>query len=257
MTRLGQHFLSDPTLLNRIAASLDPAPSDVVVEIGPGRGTLTRVLAPQVGRVVAIEKDRALARTIETQMPPNVTIVTGDALRLDWHALVGPEPFKVIGNIPYAITSPLIAKALVVPRPVCIAFLVQREVAARLVAKPGTKAYGALSIGVQAVCAVTELLRVAPGAFKPPPRVQSALVRFLPLAEPLVTADEGPAFRTFVTACFSRRRKQVVNALQAATGAPRAVIARVLGDLGIAASARPETLAPEVFARLLRATWSL
>jgi 16S rRNA (adenine1518-N6/adenine1519-N6)-dimethyltransferase len=257
VTRLGQHFLSDPTLLTRIAAALEPTPSDVVVEIGPGRGTLTRVLAPQVARVVAIEKDRALARSIETHVPSNVTIVTGDALLLDWHALVGPDPFKVIGNIPYAITSPLIAKALVAPRPACIAFLVQREVAARLVAKPGTKAYGALSIGVQAVCAVSELLRVAPGAFHPPPRVQSALVRFLPLAEPLVTAEEAPAFRTFVTACFSRRRKQIVNALQAATGASREAITWVLGDLGIRVTARPETLAPEVFARLLRATRSL
>jgi 16S rRNA (adenine1518-N6/adenine1519-N6)-dimethyltransferase len=258
VTRLGQHFLTDPHLLQRIAQALDPAPTDVVVEIGPGTGTLTRVLAPQVARVIAIERDRRLADGLISSVPGNVTVVTGDALRPDWHDLVGGlARFKVIGNIPYAITSPLITKALVPPRPGRVVFLVQREVADRLVAKPGTRAYGALSIGVQATCHVEQVLRVEPGAFRPRPRVQSALVRLVPRDEPLVAADEERAFRTFVTACFSRRRKQVSNAVQAATGADRASVVRLLEGLGIDPRVRPETLAPEAFARLLRSVRSL
>lgn len=258
MTRLGQHFLTDPHLLQRIAQALDPAPTDVVVEVGPGTGALTRVLAPQVARVVAIERDRRLAEGLISSVAGNVTVMTGDALRLEWHDLVGESAqFKVIGNIPYAITSPLITKALIPPRPERVVFLVQREVAARLVANPGTRAYGALSIGVQATCHVEEILRIAPGAFRPRPRVQSALVRLVPRDEPLVAADEERAFRTFVTACFSRRRKQVSNAVQAATGADRASVVRLLEGLGIDPRVRPETLAPEAFARLLRSARSL
>jgi 16S rRNA (adenine1518-N6/adenine1519-N6)-dimethyltransferase len=124
VTRLGQHFLTDPHLLQRIAQALDPAPTDVVVEIGPGTGTLTRVLAPLVARVVAIERDRSLAERLISSVAGDVTVVAGDALRLDWHDLVRSARFKVIGNIPYAITSPLITKALVPPRPEWVVFLV-------------------------------------------------------------------------------------------------------------------------------------
>jgi 16S rRNA (adenine1518-N6/adenine1519-N6)-dimethyltransferase len=133
-------------------------------------------------------------------------------------------------------------------------FLVQAEVAERIAAPPGSKAYGALSVGVQAVCRVEKLLAVRAGAFTPPPKVHSALVRLTPLAQPLVVPEEIAAFRAFVTACFTRRRKQLRNVVMAATGRSVAVVAAGLAALGLDPMVRPEMLAPQVFVRLLR--WS-
>jgi len=272
VTRLGQHFLADRNLLRKIVAALDPQPDDVVIEIGPGEGSLTRVLAPLVSRVIAIEADRRLASQCEVRNAEcgidNVSIVAGDALALDWHALafhsafriphsalrIPHSAFKVIGNIPYYITSPLIEKALTPPLPTCVVFLVQREVADRLAAEPGSKRYGALSVGVQAVCRVEKLFVVKAGAFRPAPRVDSAVVRFTPRPDPLIAPDEAAAFRAFVSACFSRRRKQLRNAVMAATGRPAAAVSALLAGLGLEPTRRPETLGAEGFARLLRAS---
>ena len=261
---LSQHFLADPNILGRIVDALEPAPADVVIEVGAGKGSLTRALAPRVGQVIAIEKDRRLAAQLrEKRETGNVVVVEGDALKLDWHQLVReafpasrvPSPgFKVIGNIPYAITSPLIEKALTPPLPERIVFLVQAEVADRAAAPPGSRVYGALSVGLQASCRVEKLFTVKPGAFDPPPRVDSALLRLTPLTAPLVGPEEAAALRAFVTACFSRRRKQLRNVLMAVTGRPAAVVVEALRALGLAPEARPETLAPSAFARLLR--WS-
>ncbi|MGH7568726.1 MAG: 16S rRNA (adenine(1518)-N(6)/adenine(1519)-N(6))-dimethyltransferase RsmA [Gemmatimonadales bacterium] len=276
--RLGQHFLADPRLLRRIAATLDPTPSDVVLEIGPGKGGLTDVLAPAVGRVIAIERDRRLAyecgvRNAECGVT-NVEIVLGDALKLDWHVLLGSHVavphsafrtphWKIVGNIPYNITSPLIAKALTPPLPERIVFLVQREVAERVAARPGTKPYGALSVGVQALARVERLFTIGRGAFRPPPRVESAVLRLTPLALPLVAPEEVAPLRTFVTACFTRRRKQLANAVLVAVaggvgsggaGSSRARVVEGLRALGLDPAARPETLEPGMFVRLLR--WS-
>ena len=184
---LSQHFLADPNILGRIVDALEPAPADVVIEIGAGKGSLTEQLIPRVGHVIAIEKDRRLAAQLrEKRETGNVVVVEGDALRLDWHQLVreafpaSPVPFpgfNVVGNIPYAITSPLIEKALTPPLPERIVFLVQAEVADRAAAPPGSRAYGALSVGLQASCRVEKLFTVKPGAFDPPPKVDSALLR--------------------------------------------------------------------------------
>ena len=267
--RLGQHFLSDANILGKIVDALDPAPGDVVLEIGPGTGSLTAHLAPLFAKVVAIEKDRWLAKDCRLQIADcgfgNVTVVDGDALKLDWHKLIEADPaspqsairnpqFKLVGNIPYAITSPLLEKALTPPLPERIVFLVQAEVADRVAAAPGSKTYGALSIGVQALCRVERLLTVRAGAFRPRPRVDSALLRLTPLAQPLVAPEEVAAFRAFVTACFSRRRKQLRNVVMAATGRPAAVVLAGLAALGLDPAARPETLAPAAFMRLWR--WS-
>jgi 16S rRNA (adenine1518-N6/adenine1519-N6)-dimethyltransferase len=264
VTRLGQHFLADRNILRKIVAALDPQTDDVVIEIGPGEGSLTGVLAPLVSRVIAIETDRRLAEELRLRCQASgagCQVVTGDALDLDWHELssghLTPDTrhrLKIIGNIPYYITAPLIEKALTPPLPACVVFLVQREVADRLAAEPGSKRYGALSVGVQAVCRVEKLLVVKAGAFRPAPRVDSAVVRFTPRADPVIVPHETAAFRAFVTACFSRRRKQLRNAVMAATGWPAGAVSTMLVELGLQATARPETLGAMDFARLLRAS---
>ncbi|HYX82771.1 MAG TPA: 16S rRNA (adenine(1518)-N(6)/adenine(1519)-N(6))-dimethyltransferase RsmA, partial [Gemmatimonadales bacterium] len=198
MRRLGQHFLNDPTILARIVDALEPVAGERVLEIGPGQGSLTRALLARGLTVLAIEKDRALAERLTHQ---GINVVLGDALKVDW-----PRVAKVVGNIPYYITSPLLEKALTTPLPERVVFLVQLEVADRLAAKPGSKIYGALSVGVQAICRVEKLFTVAPGAFKPPPQVRSAVVRLTPLAAPLIMPEEVAPFRRFVTGCFSKRR---------------------------------------------------
>jgi 16S rRNA (adenine1518-N6/adenine1519-N6)-dimethyltransferase len=134
--RLGQHFLQDPGILRRIADAVEIQPGDTVLEIGPGPGGLTAQLAGRGGRLIAIERDRDLIAALRARFP-KLILVEGDALEMEWHALVGPGPFRIVGNIPYNITSPLLERALLPPRPVCIVFLVQKEVAARVAAAPG------------------------------------------------------------------------------------------------------------------------
>ena len=237
MRRLGQHFLDDAGILNRIVDALDPVPGETVLEIGPGKGSLTAALLARGLKVVAIEKDRELAAALARD---DLEVVVGDALQLDW-----PRVPKIVGNIPYYITSPLIDKALTPPLPERVVFLVQAEVADRLAAEPGGKIYGALSVGVQAVCRVEKLFTVAPGSFKPAPKVRSAVVRLTPRAEPLVKQEEIRAFRTFVTACFSQRRKQLKNAVPGLSSAQ-------LEQLGIDPTLRPERLTPQEFVRMMR-----
>ena len=267
--RLGQHFLTDANILRKIVDALDPAPTDVVLEIGAGKGSLTQQLLARGLRVIAVEKDRRLAADLAARNAERGTerlsVVDGDALRVDWHALLETHlavprsalrvpRFKVVGNIPYYITSPLIAKALTPPLPERIVFLVQAEVADRAVATPGSKAYGALSVGVQALCRAEKLFSVKPGAFHPMPKVAGALLCLAPLAEPLIQPEESARFRAFVTGCFGRRRKQLRNAVAGATGAPAPTVAEGLRALGLDPAARPETLPPSQFVRLLR--WS-
>ena len=255
MRRLGQHFLSDPKILGRIADALDPRPGETVIEIGPGRGSLTAILLDRGLKVIAIEKDRRLIAELHGKRGTgNVNVVGGDGLKIDWHQLIAPTfpvscvpfpVFKIVGNIPYYITSPLLEKALTPPLPERVVFLVQAEVADRIAAHPGTKIYGALSVGVQAVCRVEKLFQIAPGAFRPPPKVRSAVVRLTPLAEPLIKPEEVAPFRKFVTACFSRRRKQLKNAVPGMTAAD-------LEALGLDPKLRPERLSPSDFVRLMR-----
>lgn len=261
---LGQHFLTDPRILDRIAAALDPATGDLVVEIGAGTGTLTRVLAARVGKVIAIEKDGRLASECGMWNAKcgisNVEIVHGDALTLDWrtfipHSAFSIPHFKVCGNIPYNLTSPLLERVVALaPRPACVVFLVQAEVADRLGSAAGSKSYGGLSVGIQSLCVVEKLFVVRAGAFTPPPRVHSAVIRLRPRPTPLVDPVEIAPFRTFVTACFSRRRKQLRNVVRAIRGEDGSVevIEEGFRALGIDPAARPETLAPEAFVRLWR-----
>ena len=248
--RLGQHFLFDPSILRRIAAAAVSGPGDTVLEIGPGKGTLTRALAAVAGRVTAIEADRALAAALAEEIgDPRVTVVAGDALEVPW-----PRATVVCGNIPYQITSPLIERALTPPRPDRIVFLVQAEVAARLAAAPGSKAYGALTAGVRLVATVERLFSVPAGAFRPPPRVDSALVRLVPRAAPLVAgAAEERRVRSLIQALFQRRRQQLGRSVREAFGLERGDAEATLAEVSVAAATRVETLAPEQFVALARA----
>lgn len=249
--RLGQHFLSDPRILGRIADALGAGPEDTVVEIGPGPGGLTAVLAQRAGRLVAIEKDADLVPGLRARFP-SATIVEADALETDWHALAG-RPFLAAGNIPYNITSPLLDKALEPPRPARIVFLVQKEVADRVTAPPGGGEYGALSVGVQAVSRAERVFTVPAGAFTPRPQVDSAVLRLTPLAEPLVTDAERESFRRLVVGLFGFRRKQLLRGLRELTGWDAQRAGAVLARAGLDPSARPETVPPAGYASLLRA----
>jgi 16S rRNA (adenine1518-N6/adenine1519-N6)-dimethyltransferase len=248
--RLGQHFLADPRILARIADALAPTRDETVLEIGPGRGGLTAALHERAGRLIAIEKDHELGPSLRRQFP-NVEVIQGDALDLDWHELAGRE-FLLTGNIPYNITSPLIDKALMPPMPLRIVFLVQKEVADRVVAPAGSAAYGALSVGVQAVARAERLFTVAAGAFQPAPKVDSAVLRLTPLSDPLVSDGERGPFRRLVVGLFGFRRKQLLRGLRELTGWEPDQLAGLLSRLALDQKARPEVLAPDQFAALLR-----
>jgi len=249
--RFGQHFLHDPGILRRIAAAVEVEAGDTMLEIGPGHGGLTAELDRTGARLIAIEKDRDLVPALRARFP-GVRIVEGDALDLDWHELVGSGRARIVGNIPYNITSPLLEKALTPPRPVVVVFLVQKEVAERIAATAGNRSYGALSVGVQVVARVERLFTVPAGAFKPRPKVDSAVLRLSPLQEPLLGDAEIGAFRRFVVGLFGFRRKQLGRGLRELTGSPPATVVGWLAEAGVGETARPETLTPERFVRLFR-----
>jgi 16S rRNA (adenine1518-N6/adenine1519-N6)-dimethyltransferase len=249
--RLGQHFLTDPRLLGRIADALGAGADDTVLEIGPGPGGLTAALAERAGRVVAIEKDGDLLPALRARVPAAM-IVHGDALELDWRGLAG-ERFLVAGNIPYNITSPLIDKALDPPRPERIVFLVQKEVADRVTAAAADPDYGALSVGVQSVARAERLFTVPAGAFQPRPQVDSAVLRLTPLVHPLIGPAEQAQFRRLTVGLFGFRRKQMLRALRELTGWPADRARAVLDRAAISPEVRPEVLPPDAFVRLERA----
>ena len=247
--RLGQHFLHDPSILGRIAEAAAIRPGDLVLEIGPGKGSLTAQLAARAARVVAIEADGRLAATLAAAFAGRaVDIVHADALKAPW-----PPADVICGNIPYQITSPLIERALRPPRPRVVVFLVQREVADRLAAPPGSRAYGALSAGVQLVATVERLFGVPRGAFQPPPRVDSAVVRITPLRPAPLGPEAERATRALVRAAFQRRRQQLRRSLAESAGLTRAAAEALLESLGVPPETRPEMLAPAQFSALARA----
>jgi 16S rRNA (adenine1518-N6/adenine1519-N6)-dimethyltransferase len=246
--RLGQHFLTDPRILARIADALEARPSDTILEIGPGPGGLTGALLERAGRVIAVEKDGELVEPLRTRYPA-LEVVHGDALELDWHALTG-GPFLAAGNIPYNITSPLLDKALTPPPPRRIVFLVQKEVAERVTAQPGSAEYGALTVGVQTAATAERLFTVPAGAFQPRPKVDSSVLRLHPRNEPLVSADERDSFRSMVVGLFGFRRKQMSRAIRELTGWESGRAGTVLREAAIPESVRPEVLTPADFVRL-------
>jgi 16S rRNA (adenine1518-N6/adenine1519-N6)-dimethyltransferase len=248
---LGQHFLADKRILARIADAAGIEAGDTVVEIGPGRGALTDLLVERAGRLIAIEYDRALAAGLRERYASraNVEVVQADVLTVKLGEIAG-EPFKLVGNVPYYITTPILFHALERPRPSVAIYLVQREVAERLVAPAGDGDYGALTVNVGAVADAELLFTVPAGAFRPPPKVESAVVRVTPKASPLVPAEQEEGFRSFVQSVFSMRRKQMQRILRSLWNLEPAQADERLSGLGIDPTARPETLSVGQFARM-------
>lgn len=252
--RLGQHFLVDRTVLERIADALAPTASDVVVEIGPGRGALTDLLSQRARRVIAIELDRDLVPYLRDRYREagNVEVIERDVLEVNLGEVGGSE-FLLAGNVPYYITTPILFRALEPPRPARAVYLVQREVAERIAAPPGSRTYGALSVNVQAVARAELVARVPAGAFRPPPAVESAIVRLTPRPDPVVDQSLEAAFRSLVQDAFGLRRKQMRRVVRTVAHLGVDAADQVLAAAAIDPEVRPETLSPEDFARLLRA----
>jgi 16S rRNA (adenine1518-N6/adenine1519-N6)-dimethyltransferase len=251
---LGQHFLHDRRTLDRIVQALALTGRETVIEIGPGRGALTERLAPLARRLVLVEYDRALAAMLRERYAgaSNVEVVEADVLATELGALAGGS-YVLVGNVPYYITTPILFHALRRPRPARAVYLVQREVADRLAAAPGSREYGALSVNVQAV-AVPEFVAAVPArAFRPPPKVESAIVRIVPRDVPVVPPEDEARFRVLVQQVFGMRRKQMRRIVRSVAALDVARAEEVLKSAGIAPEARPETLPPAAFAALLAA----
>jgi 16S rRNA (adenine1518-N6/adenine1519-N6)-dimethyltransferase len=253
--RFGQHFLTDPRILGRIAAALELAGDETVVEIGPGRGALTAHLAGRCGRLIAVEIDRDLATQLAARYAgrSDVEIVTGDVLARPLADFAGGAPYLVIGNVPYYVTTPILFHALEQPRAGRAVFLVQREVADRMVATPHSATYGALSINVQALARVERLFRVPAGAFTPSPKVESTVVRLTARTDTPVRPAEERSFSTFVIQAFSQRRKQLGSIIRGITGAGTDAASELVVSAGLQPRARPENLTVDEFVLLFRA----
>ena len=209
--RLGQHFLVRTSILKRIASAAIPEPGTTIIEIGPGRGALTQFLQPEAGRLIAIEVDPVLVHYLQEKFrgETNFEVVHQDVLATDLSAW---GPVSVAGNLPYYITSPIVERVLSLgPLLLNAVFLVQKEVAERITASPGTRDYGYLSVLCQVSAEAKYLLTVPPDAFRPPPKVFSAVVQLVPRREPLV--GDVPAFLEFASRCFAQKRKTLRNNL--------------------------------------------
>jgi 16S rRNA (adenine1518-N6/adenine1519-N6)-dimethyltransferase len=248
---LGQHFLVDNSILNRIATAAELIPDDVVVEVGPGLGSLTRRLLQQGGRVVAVEMDAELAASLPLRLgsPSNLTVVEADARTVDIASLVGQEiPYKVVANLPYYAANPIIRRFLESePRPLLMVVMVQREVAQSMVASPGKM--GILSVAVQYYAVVSLVCNVPPRAFRPPPKVTSSVVKLRLRESPAVAVADPEAFFTLVRAGFSAPRKQLRNSLSQGLGVSGEEAGQLLTSAGIDGKRRAETLSLEEWAR--------
>ncbi|MDH3297288.1 MAG: 16S rRNA (adenine(1518)-N(6)/adenine(1519)-N(6))-dimethyltransferase RsmA [Gemmatimonadota bacterium] len=250
---LSQNFLVDKNIRRKLVETLAAEPGDAVVEVGPGHGELSELMIGTVRRLVLIEKDDRLAPLLSDRWGdrPDVLVVHGDALEVDWSSFGTGSPVRFVSNVPYAITSPLIFRLLdAEPEARRIVVLVQEEVARRITAAPGGKEYGALSVGVQTRARARLAFRVGRQAFRPVPGVDSAAVVMEPF--PGRTREEIEAVRRLARAAFSRRRKQLGTILRTAPEyhlGPEEVGAVTL-EFGIDPTVRPEQIGPEPFAAL-------
>lgn len=255
--RFGQHFL-EPAWVDKLIAALAVAPDDVFLEIGPGRGALTRPLAGRAGRVVAVEIDRDLAGSLTAAAPPHVRVVEADFLRVNLGELLRDErtPVRVVGNLPYNISSPILFKLLDAAddgrRFRDATLMLQKEVADRLAAPPGSRDYGSLAIQAGLGATVDRLLTLPPGAFRPPPKVTSAVVR-LTFHPPREDVGDRQLFERIVRGMFLLRRKTLLNALKPVGDALGRSAADAIARADIDPARRPESLTLEEIARLTRA----
>ena len=256
--RFGQHFLQ-PAWVDKVVDAIDPRPTDRFVEIGPGRGAITTILASRIERLVAIEVDRDLAALLARQAPANVTVVTADVLDVTLADIAGRElgatranPIRIAGNLPYSISSPILFRLLETGASRLASdatLMLQKEVADRLVAAPATAEYGVLTLTTALDADVTRLLSLPAGAFRPVPKVQSALVRLSFRPPPDYVTDRS-LVTSLIRAVFTQRRKMLGNALEPFASS-RGASARVLLDhAGIDPRRRPETLRLDEVARL-------
>ncbi len=214
--RFGQHFLHDQQVITRLIDAIRPQPGQCLVEIGPGLGALTLPLLQRAGELHVIEVDRDLAQKIEESCAGlgRLHVHCIDALQLDFVTICNSR-MRVVGNLPYNISTPLIFHLLdQIEHFTDMIFMLQEEVVDRITANPGSKDYGRLSVMVQACCDTAKLFRVAPGAFNPPPKVYSAIVRLVPHSTPHVAAEHRKAFAMIVRSCFNQRRKTLRNGLR-------------------------------------------
>jgi len=249
--RLGQHFLIDENYISKIIETADIQKDDFVVEIGPGRGALTFRLADLAGEVIAIELDHELCESLKERASSyqNLTIVEADALRFPYERI--ETRFKVVANLPYYISTPILFRLVEIrSQIISMTVMVQKEVANRVVALPDSKDYGILSIGVQFYAIPTIALRVPPGAFYPPPEVDSAVLKIIPRERPAVEIKNEPLFWAIIKSAFSHRRKTILNSLSMA-GFHKDIITRILGQAGIDHSMRPEDLSMEKWGKIV------
>lgn len=245
--RFGQNFLTDDKVLHEIIRAIAPAPDDLMVEIGPGQGAMTRLLLETLRQLQVVELDRDLVALLQKKFSADRLLIhSGDALQYDFGALAaGERRLRVVGNLPYNISSPLLFHlAQFAPLVVDQHFMLQKEVVERMVAGPGSRDYGRLSVMLQWRYRMDLLFVVPPEAFDPPPKVDSAIVRMVPIASPL--ACKQPLLEQVVTKAFSQRRKVIRNCVAGLFNEQQLV------DAGIDPQLRPEAVGLESYVRLAR-----
>ena len=254
---LGQNFLIDPNVQRKIVSALDPGPDDEVLEIGPGVGALTRHLAGRVRRLVLVELDNDLAARLKAEFvgEPSVEVINEDVLDVPLERVTAdPGALKVIGNIPYNITTPILFGLLERrPRPREIVLMVQREVADRILSPEGGKTYGALAVGVRALAEASRVMNVSREAFRPVPDVMSSVVKIVPFDPPRLSEEDERALRDLTRAAFQQRRKQFQRILRDAYDLSPEEVTALGASVGMDLQARPETFAPQKFIDLARA----
>ena len=252
---LGQHFLSDIGTASRILKASDLSEDDVVVEIGPGRGVLTKRLVQRVKRVIAVELDGELVKALpgRLEFPDNLTCVEADARSVDMAEMVGPDTsYKVVANLPYYAANPIIRRLLESePKPSLLVVMVQQEVAKNMVASPGDM--GILSVATQFYAKAKLVCSVAPKSVRPPPKVTSAVVRLEVLSEPVAEVASEAGFFTLVRAGFAAPRKQIRNSISQGLRIEPALSGQILERTGIDAKRRPQTLEISEWAAIYRA----
>lgn len=255
--RFGQHFL-EPAWVNKLIDALETSPDDTFLEIGPGRGGLTLPLSSRVRRLVAVEIDRDLAAALPSRVGSNVRIIRGDFLDIDLAEILTdePRPLRVVGNLPYNVSSPILFKLLHAAGEGRVfrdaTLMLQKEVADRLVAPLGSSDYGALAIQVALLADVARLLTLPPGAFRPPPKVTSAVIR-LRFRAPAAEVGSQAAFERVVRGVFLQRRKTLANAFAPVASSFGRSAAEVIERAGLDPSKRPQELTVGEIARLARA----